>query len=242
MARGARIRRAVRYAIGLAHRAIPLSWISAVGAAIYPLCVQRGVSLLGARAVGEQVLYWSFALALGAWSQAIAARAVGGPTCTGALGIARWVKSGLALTATAAGIYAAFAIHSAGALPRAPPALIVSAAAFIFSDPVCFFFCPPTQRTQLALGTGVAALLVGTAVVARPSFMLQHFSVCGPSAIVAVLRMLFITERRLRPSVAAVTACLAVAFAVSAWSLHWKSAEARWYAPRPTTGTSHRTE
>lgn len=217
----ARLRRAAMYGLSIARRALPVSSMSFATALVYPLSLQLGTSEFGATIVGQQLLFWPLVMALGIASQSIAARMISG---TGSepdrlKALTKWTAISSALLLLATGAFAVFRWRltpSDGVSPL-PLGMVVAAGAFIFSDPLCVYFCPPSGWRVVALGSVASALLVGTAVLLWPHFIIDHVSVVGPSAMVAALRLAFIRQPGLRGRARAVLTILALGFAVAAW-------------------------
>ncbi len=212
-----RLRRALRYSLALAWRAVPVSSMSFATALVYPLSISRGTELFGGAAVGQQLLFWPFVIALGISSQSIAARALSESRHALDDAFKKWARAGYAFMAVAGLAFAVFQWRQPAASGPLPLGLLVSGCAFIRSDPICLYFAPQTNWRLLAIGSVASALLVGTAVILWPSFVLTHFSVCGPSAIVATMRLLFVQAPPLRRHARTSFVVLAAGFAVAAW-------------------------
>ncbi|AKT39562.1 hypothetical protein [Chondromyces crocatus] len=186
MLSGARATRSFRLALWLARRALPLSLLSMATAVVYPVALTQGIAWMGASVVGVQTLYWSLALVANIASQSLAARAVitaGGGTSEA---LRRWLAAvGMLLLLLAVAFVVFRARAGEGVLPRF---VLLGAAIFLVTDGLAFYFAPPTARPVLVGVTSVGAVLVGLGVWWRPT-VLQSISVVGPSAIIALLRL-----------------------------------------------------
>jgi len=215
----ARLSRALGYAFSVARRALPVSSMSFATALVYPLSLQLGTESFGAELVGQQLLFWPVVLALGIASQSIAARGITAAreVQDDEQGLRRWLVSALILSLVAAAAYGVFRwqLDTNGGESPLPLGMVFAAAAFIFSDPICIYFCPPAHWKTVAIGSVASALLVGGAVLLWPEFMVEHFSVCGPSGMVAALRLVFVKHRPLRGWSLSVLAVLAAGFGLS---------------------------
>jgi hypothetical protein len=222
-----RLRRAIRYAIIALRRSVPLSISNFSTSVVYPAALSAGMAALGAHAVGQQALYWSFVAALSVASQSFAARAVAGASAlegdarrrAGAL--RAWMRPALALALTAALIYALFAIpipfvpRSGAARDAMTPSMLVSGVAPLLTDPLCFYFSGPRSRRVLAIGSALCSAAVALCLVLVPAPLVRHLGVFGPSAFIGVLRLAFVIDPPARRAALAALAVLGAGYAAT---------------------------
>lgn len=189
--------RACRYALGLIRRCVPLSAVTFFTAMVVPMALSRGDVLVGPGVVGRQALFWSLISPLGIASQAIAARLmVREPDRA----VRKWFPAALGLSVASLAIFVACRYSARGTGDPAiaiPTAMAVLGPCFLFSDPMCFFFCSPERHRTVAIGSFVCGVLTALALVAWPR-MLLRISVYGPSGMIFIGRMFFLGERKLR--------------------------------------------
>jgi hypothetical protein len=207
------LRRTLRYAWALLIRSIPIALPACWGAILITVSVSRGSAVLGQSAVGVQALYWSLATVFNVVSQNVAVRALrdaseaGRPERAG-----RWLPYGALLVAAAAVLQIAFAavMHRRGSADVPPLGEAWVAATSILSDPLSYFFCPPSGRLRVAIGSGVVSVLLLALLAVRPELLLRPFGVFGPLGIMGAARLLFVPGHGTRAMRAALLAVFAV--------------------------------
>ncbi|MCC6554762.1 MAG: hypothetical protein IT372_17445 [Polyangiaceae bacterium] len=231
-----RLRRALRLAVSLSWRAAPPSLGTFAAVIVYPTALTLGNKVVGERAVGEQVLLWAALQLFGVTSSAVAAwclarapapgapRAAGGsaggePAARSALRM--WLLRAVPLATLGFVVFEAYA-HRHAWLGRAPGqavplAAVLTSTAYLFSDPLCFYFAPRTVQRRLAIGSTVVAGLVWLGMSYAPEAVLPRVGVLGPSGIVATLRLLFLIGTPVQRVALPVLVLLAAAFGCAAY-------------------------
>ena len=205
----ARLRRSLRLAVALVIRAVPPSLGTFATVIVYPTALTLGTPILGERAVGSQVLLWAVfqlcaiaSTAIATWSLARAAT----PAQAGApapdpratsTALRQWLLRAVPLALIVPLLYEAY-VHLPASLGGAtgrsdvPVALVITTIAYLFSDPLCFYFSPRSVQRRLAIGSSLIAGLVWLAVTSAPDVLLPRLGVLGPSGVIATLRLLFL--------------------------------------------------
>ncbi|WP_437830166.1 hypothetical protein [Sorangium sp. So ce1153] len=227
LVRPTRIRRAARYAVLVVRHAFPYSIANFSTVAVYPLSLSVNQSLIDDHRVGQQVLYWSFSVALSQASQAFAARAV-----TGALGsggesdwhsraMRAWLPAAAALCVGAAIIYTLFAVpipwlpFSGAARDAMTLTMLVSGMGPLITDSMCVYFCGPRSRRALSVGSVLSSASVAALLLLAPGPLVRHFGVFGPSVLVGVARLAFLIDAPVRRYALGALLFLVSAFAVA---------------------------
>lgn len=221
-----RVRRAIRYALILVRRSVPLSMSNFATAVVFPAALSAGTAALGGHAVGQQTLYWSCIVALSIASQSFASRALIGAGAEGdpgrgASALRAWLRPALALALAVACLYAVFTVPipwlrgSGSAREALVPSMLVSGIAPLITDPLCFFFSGRRRQRLLAAGSIGCSAAVGACLALAPATVIRHFGVIGPSAVIGVLRLAFVVEAPARRPARAAAAILLAAYAVA---------------------------
>lgn len=227
-ARGvSRAARAIRYAAVLLRRAVPVSITNFATAVVFPLALHLGGQEVGGDAVGHQVLYWSFIVALSIASQSFATRAISAADpalpepARRARALRAWLPAALGLALVPALLYAAFTTPIPG-VPRVGaargallPSMLVSGAAPVITDPLCFYFAGARSRRPLALGSALVSALVALALWLWPAPVIRHLGAIGPSALIGVLRLAFVLDPPARGVARAAGALLLAGYAAA---------------------------
>ncbi|WP_437956444.1 hypothetical protein WME76_34265 [Sorangium sp. So ce119] len=211
LVRPIQIQRAARYALLVVRHSFPYSLASFSTVVVYPLSLSACQPLLGDHRVGQQVLYWSFFAALSQLSQTFAARAVTNALASGggeadwyARAIRAWLPAGAALSVVGAIIFALFAVPIpwlpfAGAAREAMTlTMLVSGVCPILTDAMCIYFSGPRSRRVLPIGSVVSSACVAGVLLLAPEPLVRHFGVFGPSALVSMARLAFLTDAPVR--------------------------------------------
>ncbi|WP_437568829.1 hypothetical protein [Sorangium sp. So ce542] len=208
--RPTRLRRAARYAMLIVRRAFPYSIATFSTVVVYPISLSVNLKYIGEHRVGQQVLYWSFAVAFSSASQAFAARGVSGASGSGdeatwqTRALRAWLPAGLALWAIGAVIYALFAIpipwipHTGAARDAMTATMLVSVAGPLITDTLCVYFSGPRSRRALPIGSVLSSACVAGGLLLAPELLVRHFGVFGPSALVGVARLAFVLDVPMR--------------------------------------------
>ncbi|AUX36599.1 MULTISPECIES: hypothetical protein [Sorangium] len=225
--RPTRLRRAARYAMSIIRRSIPYSIATFATVVVYPISLSVNQEHIGEHRVGQQVLYWSFALALSNASQAFAARAVSGASSSGdeatwqARALRAWLPSGVALWAAGALIYALFAIpipgipHTGAARDAMTATMLVSVAGPLVTDTLCVYFSGPRSRRALPIGSVLSSACMAGCLLLAPAPLVRHFGVFGPSVLVGVARLAFVLDAPVRRYTLGAMFLLIAAFAAA---------------------------
>ncbi|WP_438024431.1 hypothetical protein [Sorangium sp. So ce233] len=210
LVRPTRIRRAARYAMLVVRQSFPYSIANFSTVVVYPLSLSVSQPLIGDHRTGQQVLYWSFVVALSQASQAFAARAVAGAVGPGgeaewhARAVRAWLPGAAALSATAAILYALFAVpipwlpFSGAARDAMTLTMLVSGMCSHITDSLCVYFSGPRSRRTLPVGSMVSSACVAGVLLLAPEPLIRHFGVFGPSVLVGVARLAFLTDAPVR--------------------------------------------
>ncbi|WP_437503528.1 hypothetical protein [Sorangium sp. So ce1099] len=222
-----RIRRAARYAVLVVRHAFPYSIANFSTVAVYPLSLSANQSFIDDHRVGQQVLYWSFSVALSQASQAFASRAVagslgsaGGESDWHARAMRAWLPPAAALCVVAALIYTLFAVpiswlpFSGAARDAMTLTMLVSGMGPLITDSMCVYFCGPRSRRALSVGSVLSSASVAALLLLAPEPLVRHFGVFGPSVLVGVARLAFLIDAPVRRY-----ALGALIFLVSAFAL-----------------------
>ncbi|WP_437588138.1 hypothetical protein [Sorangium sp. So ce1000] len=208
--RPTRLRRAARYAMLIIRRAVPYSIANFATVVVYPISLSANLKIIGEHRVGQQVLFWSFAVALSNASQAFAARAVAGASASGdeatwhMRALRAWLPPAIALTAVGALIYAVFAIpipwlpHSGSARDAMTATMLVSVAGPHITDTLCVYFSGPRSRRTLPVGSVLSSACMAGCLLVTPAPLVRHFGVFGPSVLVGVARLAFVIDAPMR--------------------------------------------
>jgi hypothetical protein len=231
----ARLRRTLRCAAALSLRAAPPSLGTFATVVVYPTALTLGNQALGERVVGSQVLLWTVLQLFGITSTAIAAWSLvgaaapapgegGAPPATQvsvhATASRVWLLRAVPLAALVPLVFEAYLHRPAwlGAPPAAgevPIALAITSVAYLFSDPLCFYFAGRSVQRRLAIGSTAIAGLVWLAITSAPAAVLPRIGVLGPSGVVATLRLLLLigtpAQRLALPILALLAAAVGVA-------------------------------
>ncbi|WP_437575756.1 hypothetical protein [Sorangium sp. So ce887] len=225
--RPTRLRRAARYAMLIIRRAAPHSIANFSTVVVYPISLSVNLKYIGEHRVGQQVLYWSFALALTNASQAFAARAVAGASGSGdeatwhTRALRAWLPPAVALSAAGALIYALFAIpipwlpHTGAARDAMTATMLVSAMGPLITDALCVYFSGPRSRRALPIGSVLSSACVAGCLLLAPEPLVRHFGVFGPSVLVGVARLAFVLDAPMRRYALGAMVLLIAAFAVA---------------------------
>ncbi|WP_437810428.1 hypothetical protein [Sorangium sp. So ce1078] len=208
--RPTRLRRAARYAMLIIRRAFPYSVANFATVVVYPISLSVNLKYIGEHRVGQQVLYWSFAVALTNASQAIAARAVAGASASGdeatwhTRALRAWLPPAVALSAAGALIYALFAIpipgipHTGAARDAMTATMLVSVVGPHITDTLCVYFSGPRSRRALPIGSVLSSACVAGCLLLWPAPLVRHFGVFGPTVLVGVARLAFVIDAPMR--------------------------------------------
>ncbi|WP_438005604.1 hypothetical protein WME89_44045 [Sorangium sp. So ce321] len=222
-----RIRRAARYAMLVVRHAFPYSIANFSTVAVYPLSLSANQSLIDDHRVGQQVLYWSFSVALSQASQAFAARAVTGALGSGgesdwhARAMRAWLPAAAALCVGAAIIYTLFAVpipwlpFSGAARDAMTLTMLVSGMGPLITDSMCVYFCGPRSRRALSVGSVLSSASVAALLLLAPEPLVRHFGVFGPSVLVGVARLAFLIDAPVRRYAQGALLLLVSAFALA---------------------------
>ncbi|WP_437754159.1 hypothetical protein [Sorangium sp. So ce1389] len=210
LVRPTRIWRAARYAMLVVRHAFPYSIANFSTVAVYPLSLSANQALIDDHRVGQQVLYWSFSVALSQASQAFAARAVTGALGSGgesdwhARAMRAWLPAAAALCVGAAIIYTLFAVpipwlpFSGAARDAMTLTMLVSGMGPLITDSMCVYFCGPRSRRALSVGSVLSSAIVAAVLLLAPEPLVRHFGVFGPSVLVGVARLAFLIDAPVR--------------------------------------------
>jgi len=225
--RPTRIRRAARYAMLVVRRAFPYSIANFSTVLVYPISLSANLKLVGDHRVGQQVLYWSFAVVLSQASQAFAARAIAGASRSGdqtawqARAVRAWLPPAALLSIVGATLYGIFTVPIA-ALPYSGAArdamtmtMLVSGMAPLITDAMCIYFSGPSSRRMLAAGSLLSSACVAGWLLLAPALLVRHFGVFGPSALVGVARLAFVIDAPVRRYTLGAILLLTAAFALT---------------------------
>ncbi|XXX75073.1 hypothetical protein WMF30_46205 [Sorangium sp. So ce134] len=225
--RPTRLRRAARYAMLIVRRAVPYSIANFATVVVYPISLSVNLKTIGEHRVGQQVLFWSFAVALTNASQAFAARAVSSASGSGdeatwhTRALRAWLPAGIALSAIGALIYTLFAIpipwlpYTGAARDAMTSTMLVSAAGPLITDTLCVYFSGPRSRRSLPVGSVLSSALVAGCLLVAPGPLVRHFGVFGPSVLVGVARLAFVLDAPMRRYALGAMFLLIAAFAAA---------------------------
>ncbi|WP_437277029.1 hypothetical protein WME90_38150 [Sorangium sp. So ce375] len=206
LVRPTRIRRAVRYAMIAIRRAVPYSIANFSTVVVYPISLSANMALIDDHLVGQQVLYWSFVVALSIASQSFAARAVVEASALPdeasrqARALRGWLPAAAALALVGAAIYALFAVpipqlpRSGAAHDAMTPTMLVSGMAPLITDPMSVYFSGERSRRALPIGSALSSACMAAWLVLLPAPLVRHFGVFGPSVLVGVMRLAFVID------------------------------------------------
>ncbi|WP_437894990.1 hypothetical protein [Sorangium sp. So ce124] len=227
LVRPTRIRRAARYAMLVVRHAVPYSIANFSTVVVYPLSLSASQPLIGDHRTGQQVLYWSFVAALSQASQAFAARAVagtlgaGGETDWHARAVRAWLPAAAALSVIAAILYTLFAVpiswlpFSGAARDAMTLTMLVSGMGPLITDSMCVYFCGPRSRRALPIGSVLSSASLAGLLLLAPEPLVRHFGVFGPSVLVGVARLAFLTDAPVRRYALVAMLLLVSAFALA---------------------------
>ncbi|WP_437794944.1 hypothetical protein [Sorangium sp. So ce693] len=225
--RPTRLRRAARYAVLVVRRAFPYSIANFSTVLVYPISLSANLKLIGDHRVGQQVLYWSFAVVLSQASQAFAARAIAGASRSGdeaawqARALRAWLPPAALLSIVGATIYVIFTVripalpYSGAARDAMTMTMLVSGMAPLITDAMCIYFSGPGSRRMLAAGSLLSSACVAGWLLLAPTLLVRHFGVFGPSVLVGVARLAFVIDAPVRRYTLAAILLLTAAFALT---------------------------